>query len=112
MSTTRQDLVKAYVDDAYGWAMEAYDEEATIFDQLFDVENSEGAYEQYTTAIGPNRLTETAEAAQIDRTTATEGFTVYCANKKFAIELPISNEAIDDNRKIENFLRAWAKDLG
>ena len=111
-TSTRQDFVKAMVDDAYGWAMESYDEEETIFDKIFDVGSSEGAYEQFTTAIGPNRLTETGEAESIDRTTATEGFTVYCANKKFAIELPISNEAIDDNRKIENFLKAWAGELG
>ena len=111
-NVTRQDTVKAMVDDAYSWAMESYDEEETVFDKLFDVESSEGAYEQYTTAIGPNRLSETDEAEQIDRTTATEGFTVYCANKKFAVELPIANEAIDDNRKVDNFLKAWAGELG
>ena len=112
MTAKRENFVKAMVDDSYGWAMEKYDEEETIFDQLFETENSDGAYEQYTTALGPTRLTETGENETISQTTAIEGFTVYCANKKFATELPISNEAIDDNRKVADFLKTWAGELG
>lgn len=109
---TRANFVRAIADKGYVWAMERYDEEDTTYDEVFDVGTSDGAYEQFTTALGPSRLTQTPEATAIPRTTATEGFTVHCANKKFAIELPISNEAIDDNRQVENFLKSWAEELG
>ena len=112
MPNTRSNFVKAMVDDAYEWALEKYDEEPTIFDQIFQAEDTGNAYEQYTSAIGPGELTETEEGEAITRRTAIEGFTVYCANKKFADELPITNEAIDDNTKVDNFLKVWAQGLG
>jgi len=92
--------------------MEKYDEVATVFDQIFDTGSSDAAYEQYTSVLGPSSMTETAEGETINRKTATEGFTVYCANRKFADELPLTNEAIDDNQKIRNFLKTWAQGLG
>lgn len=112
MSNTRGNFVKGMVNDAYDYAMESYSEKPVVFPELFDTEDSEGAYEQYTTLVGPGKLTKTAESESIPKTTAIEGFTVYCANFKFTDSLPISNEAIDDNRKIKNFLKTWAQDLG
>ena len=109
---TRQQFVKGMVRDAYDYAMEKYDEKPTIFDQVFEAESSADAYEQYTSVLGPGSMTETEEGESITRRTATEGFTVYCANKKFADELPLTNEAIDDNTKIKNFLKTWAQGLG
>ena len=92
--------------------MEKYDEKPTIFDQIFETESSEDAYEQYTSVLGPGSMTETEEGEEISRKTATEGFTIIIANKKFADELPLTNEAIDDNKKIKNFLKTWAQGLG
>lgn len=109
---TRQNFVKAMVKDAYSWALEKYDEEAIVFDKIYETEDSDASYEQYTSAIGPGELTETEEGETINRRTATEGFTVQCANKKFADELPLTNESIDDNQKVDNFLKAWAQGLG
>jgi hypothetical protein len=110
--TTRQDLPKAFVDNRYAWGFEGYDEYPLIFPEYFRQDSTDLSYEQYTTAVGPDDLSETAEGSEIDRTVAVEGFTVYCANKKFATELPVTNEALRDNRKVENFLKAWAKGLG
>lgn len=110
--TKRDQFLKGLVDDSYSYAMETYDEEPLIFPEIFMTEDSTNAWEQYTTAVGPNRLSETDEGEEIDRTTATEGYTSYILNKKFAVELPISNEAIDDHQKIDNFLKTWAQELG
>lgn len=110
--TSRSNLLKAMVKDAYAYYFEKYEEVPTVFDQLFDVEDSNAAYEQYTTAIGPNKLTKVAEGVAIPRQTASEGFTVYCANFKYPAELAITNEALDDNQKIDNFLKSWAEGLG
>lgn len=100
------------VNDAYDYAMESYSEKPLVFSEIFDMESSSGAYEQYTTVVGPGKLFRGAEGVTIPRVSTTEGFTVYCANFKYPVELPISNEAIDDNRKIKNFLKTWAQGLG
>ena len=109
---TRANFVKGMVNDAYDYSMESYSEKPLVFSEVFDVESSEGAYEQYTTVIGPGILTKVAEGVTIPRTNTTEGFTVYCANFKYPVELSISNEAIDDNRKIKSLIKTWAQGLG
>lgn len=109
---TRASFIKAMVKDSYEWALESYEQVPTVFNQLFDTESSDSAYEQYTSAIGPGAITEVAEGASIPRQSAQEGYTVYCANKKYPTELPLTNESIDDNQKVANFLKAWAAGLG
>lgn len=110
--STRSSFVRAMVKDAYEWAIEKYEEVPTVFDQLFAVESSDSAYEQYTSAIGPGAITEIAEGVSIPRQSAQEGYVLWCANKKYPTELPLTNEAIDDNTKVSNFLKAWADGLG
>jgi hypothetical protein len=100
------------VNDAYDYAMESYSDKPLVFSEIYDMETSEGSYEQYTTVIGPGKLSRSGESVTIPRVSTTEGFTVYCANFKYPVELPISNEAIDDNRKIKNFLKTWSQGLG
>jgi hypothetical protein len=109
---TRASFVKAMVKDSYEWAIESYEQVPTVFDQIFATESSDSAYEQYASAIGPGAITEIAEGVSIPRQSAQEGYTVYCSNKKYPTELPLTNEAIDDNTKVANFLKAWAGGLG
>jgi len=108
----RANFVKGMVNDAYDYAMESYSEKPLVFSDIYDTETSEGAYEQYTTVVGPGKLNRTAEGVTLPRVETTEGFTVYCANFKYPVELAITNEAIDDNRKIKSFLKTWAQGLG
>ncbi len=112
MPSKRNTLPQGMIKDAYKYFFESYEEVSTVYDQVFDVEGSDASYEQYTTAIGPNKLTKTAEGVAIPRQTASEGFTVICANFKYPAELAITNEAIDDHQKVDNYLRAWASGLG
>lgn len=109
---TRANFVKGMVNDAYDYSMEAYMQKPVVFPEIFDLETSEASYEQYTTVVGPSKLNRIAEGVTIPRASAVEGFTVYVANFKFPVELSISNEAIDDNQKIKNFLKTWAQGLG
>ena len=97
-------------NDAY--AIEAFDQKPVEYTNIFDIESSEGSYEQYTTVIGPGKLTKTAEGASIPQVSATEGFTVYIANFKYTEQLPLSDESISDNRKLKNFLKTWAQGIG
>ncbi len=110
--TNRSDLVKGMVKDAYKYYFEKYELVPTVYDQIFAQEDSNAAYEQYTTAIGPQKLTKVAEGVATPRQTASEGFTVYIANYDYPSELAISNDAIDDHQKVDNYLKAWAEGLG
>lgn len=112
MAVTRSSFIKAMVKDAYPYAVEKYDSVEKISDQIFESQSSDAAYEQYTSAIGPGAVTEVTEGTAIPLQSAQEGYTVYCANKKRATGLPLTNEAIDDNQKIQNFLKAWAGGCG
>lgn len=112
MSVTRSSFVKAMVKDSYGYFIEKYEAVKPVRDQIFEVETTDASYEQYTSAIGPGAITKVAEGVSIPRQSAQEGYTVYCANYKYPTELPLTNEAIDDNQKIKNFLKAWASGLG
>src|SRR3990167_8593697 len=103
--STRANFVKGMVNDAYDYSMEAYDQKPLVFPEIFDLESSEASYEQYTTVIGPGKLNRIAEGVSIPSVSAVEGFTVYVSNFKFPVECPITNEAIDDNQKIKNFLK-------
>lgn len=103
---------KAMVKDSYRYFMESYDGEDKTFSQIVQQEASSAAYEQYTSAIGPAGLTKVREGNSIPRQSTQEGYTVYCANYKYPAELPLTNEALDDNQKIANFLKAWASGLG
>mgnify|MGYP001611716896 CR=1 FL=1 len=112
MSVTRSSFVKAMVKDSYSYFIEKYEAIKPVFDQIFETDTSDASYEQYTSAIGPGAITKVAEGASIPRQSAQEGYTVICANYKYPVELPLTNEAIDDNQKIKNFLKAWAGGLG
>ncbi len=110
--TDRSAFLKGMVKDAYKYYFENYEKVPTVYDQIFDIEDSTAAYEQYTTAIGPGKLTKTAEGVATPRQTASEGFTSYIANYDYPSELAISNDALDDHQKVSNFLKAWAEGLG
>lgn len=108
----RENFPKALINDVYDYAIESYDEEETVFDELFRTQDSAGSYEQSTSAVGPGEMDETEEGEEINDKGGIEGFTVWCANKKFTLKYPITAEANDDNRKIDNFLKVWAQGLG
>jgi hypothetical protein len=110
--TDRSAFLKGMVKDAYKYFFEKYEAVPTVYDQLFAIEDSNAAYEQYTTAIGPQKLTKTVEGVATPRQSASEGFTVYIANYDYPAELAISNDAIDDHQKVDNYLKAWAEGLG
>ena len=111
-NVTRSSFVKAMVKDAYSYLMEKYDVVDKVSNQIMDVQTSDASYEQYTSAIGPGAITTVVEGASIPSQSAQEGYTSYCANKKYATMLPLTNEAIDDNQKIANFLKTWAGKCG
>ena len=112
MSTTRSSLVKAMVKDSYSYSWDSYEKEKVVFDQLYDTATSDAAYEQYTSAIGPGKLTEVGETVALPSHPIAEGYTVYCKNKKYADTCELSYETIDDNQKLKNVVKDWMSQIG
>ncbi len=112
MASPRSSFIKAMVKNSYPYFIESYDAQPSVYSQCFDVQSTGAAYEQFTSAIGPGKLTKIQEGVSIPRQTAQEGYTVYCTSYKYPTELNLTNEGIDDNQKIGNFLKAWAGGLG
>ena len=108
----RANFVKGMVDENYPYAIEKYDEKPVVFSEIFDEEKTEGAYEQYTTVVSTGTAPKVGEGETMPRRQITEGYTVYCASKKFGEELALTNEAIEDNRKIKKFMQKWSEGLG
>ena len=112
MAVTRSNLTKAMSKDLYIYTMEAYNAEKIVHGEIFESADSTSEYEQYTSAMGPGTLSEVTEAQTLPQVTASEGFTVYIANRKIGQRLKISKEAVEDNQKIKDFLKVWAKGWG
>lgn len=110
--STRSSWIKAMVRDSYPYFLEQYDSVEAVYSQIFDVQATNAPYEQFTSAIGPGSLTKVREGVSIPRQTAQEGYTVYGTPFKYPTEQALTNEAINDNQKIANFLKTWAGGLG
>jgi hypothetical protein len=96
----------------YGYFFDAYDQKATVYDQLLKVEPSDAAWEQGTSVIGPGQLAEKAEGESITYRKITEGFTTYGDNHTFSDGIIITLEAQEDNKKINNIIRTAASKWG
>ena len=92
--------------------MESYNAEKVVYPEFFELSESNAEYEQYTSAMGPGTLAEVEEAQTLPQATAAEGFTTWIANRKIGQRLKISKEAVEDNQKIQDFLKVWAKGWG
>jgi len=112
MAVTRSNLTKAMAKDLYIYTMESYNAEKIVYPEFWETGESSSEFEQYTSAMGPGTLEEVEEAQTLPQVTASEGFTVYIANRKIGQRLKISKEAVEDNQKIKEFLKVWAKGWG
>ena len=112
LTVQRNDFTEGMKKDLYDYFFETYDSVPTVYDQIFAVKPSDGAYEQSTSVIGLADLVETEESDPITYRKFGEGFTVYGKNRTFTDGFKISMEAVEDNRKIENIVQAAAGKWG
>ena len=105
-------FVKGMVDDNYPYAIEKYDEKPLVFPEVFDEEKSDRAYEQYTTVVSTGSLPKVPEGGSLPDHPTTEGYTAYVTPNKYGEKMSMTNESIDDNRHIKNFLKKWMEGWG
>jgi len=96
----------------YEWYWEKYDETPSRYTELFDVVQSDSAYEQFTSAIGLGELLEKPEGEDLQADAPMESYTIICKNRSWGRMVRFSYETIQDSKKGENLLQASVSTWG
>jgi hypothetical protein len=106
----RSAFTAAVQKDMYAYSIEKYDSLPIYFDKIFVTENSTGAYENETKAIGMGKLTEKKESEPIIFSNPMEGYTIYGKNRTFQDGIEFSMETVKDTSpdKIANIVNDFA----
>lgn len=102
-------------DQAYSYFWENYDLTPPKYEQIFDVVQSDRAYEKFTTAIGLGELLEKPEGEDLQTDAPMESYTVVCKNRTFGRIVRMSYETVQDAQAVENILTdtvgTWSQKL-
>ena len=112
MAQLRNEFIQGMKAEMYAYYFESYDKHTAKYPEIFDVRTSGGAYEKTTSVIMPGVLQKKVEGEPIQAKKLSEGYTVYIKNDTYAVSIPLSKEAVDDNRRIKEILRKAAAEFG
>jgi hypothetical protein len=112
MAVLRNTFTQGMLAQAYDYFFENYDQVPTVYDQIYDVQPSDKAFEQSTSVIGLGKLTEKQENQPIVYRSIGEGFTTYGINHTFAEGYEFSMEAVEDHQRIDNLVQKVAGEWG
>ena len=90
--------------DSYNWFWEKYNITGIKYPELFDVVQSDAAYEQFTSAIGLGELLEKPEGEDLQTDKPLESYTIVCKNTSYGRLVRFSYETIADAKKSSNLL--------
>lgn len=111
----RSNFTEAMKKRSYGWFWERCDPVSLKYEQVFDIVESDAAYEQFTSAIGLGELLEKPEGEDIQADTPMESYTIVCKNRSFARKVRFSYETVQDAKAVENIFSStvgtWGQKL-
>jgi len=90
--------------DMYGFFWESYPDIPSKWEMIFDVVQSDAAYEQFTSAIGLGELLEKPEGEDLQADAPIESYTIVCKNRSFGRLVRFSYETVNDAKKVSNIL--------
>ena len=99
-------------DDMYKYFWENYPQEASVWEGLFEIVSSDGAYTQFTSAIGLGILLEKPEGENIQTEAPMESYTIVVKNRLFARKVQFSYESVKDSKKgnlMEATVSTWGE---
>ena len=96
MITWRGDFVDAMKKMMYDWFFETYDALPTVYDQIFEVRNSDGAYEVSGNLQALGDLVEKPEGDDIVFEKVQQGRIKYVKNRTFAKGVEFTKEQVED----------------
>ena len=83
------------------------------YEMLFDVVQSDAAYEKFTSAIGLGELLEKPEGEDMQADAPMESYTIVCKNRSWGRIVRVSYETVQDAQKTGNFLQnlvsSWSR---
>ena len=88
----------------YTYFWEAYPVKPPRYEDIFDVVQSDAAYEEFTSAIGLGELLEKPEGEDIQADEPMESYTIVCKNRSFARKVKFSYESVSDSKKTANMI--------
>ena len=99
----------------YDWFWESYPEVPPRYEDIFEVVESDSAYNKFTSAIGLGELLEKPEGEDLQADAPMEGYTIVCKNRSFGRLVRFSRETVDDAQKVDNLLMStvgrWSRSL-
>lgn len=104
MSIRRDQFTENYKETMYNYFWEAYPDKPPKHELVFDVMQSDSAYEQFTSAIGLGELLEKPESEDIQADAPMESYTIVIKNRLFARKVRFSYESVQDSKKTANLL--------
>jgi hypothetical protein len=112
----RNDAIPSRWSNKYDdWYFRDYPELAPTYQELFDIQSSDAAYEQFTTAVGMGDMLEKPEGEDLRADNPLEAYTIVCKNRTFGRMVRFTYEAIEDAQKGGNLLKTtvgqWAKSV-
>jgi len=103
---SRNQFTEAMKQDLYNWYWESYDDVAPVWGQLFDVVQSNAAYEKFNSAIGLGELMEKPEGEDLQADAPMESYTIVCKNRSFGRLVRFTYETVKDAQKGGNLLQS------
>ncbi len=100
----RNEFTEAMKKDAYKYFWEKYDDTPPKHEELFEVVQSDAAYEMFTSAIGLGELLEKPEGEDLQTDKPIESYTIVCKNRSFGRIVRFSYETVKDAKKMGNIL--------
>lgn len=110
----RPDFVEGMKADMYEYYFEgeSYSDYKPVWPLIYKEQKSNRAYEKGTSVIGVGELEEVEPGAVAPIENVREGWTTLGKNRTFKKAVIITKEALDDHQKVENMLKATAKEWG
>jgi hypothetical protein len=111
----RSQFTENYKKDLYDYFWDAYPDKPAVWESVFDVKQSDAAYEQFTSAIGLGELLEKPEGQDMQTDAPMESYTIVCKNRSFGRVVRFSYESVSDSKKISNIVTetvgTWARQV-
>lgn len=98
----------------YSYFWESYPEAAPVYQELFEVVQSDASYEKFTSAIGLGELLEKPEGEDLQADKPMESYTIYCSNRSFGRIVRFSYESVQDSKKtslLQQTVGTWNRQL-
>lgn len=111
----RNEFTENMKQDMYEYFIESYPQKPPKFETIYEVVQSEAAYEKFTSSIGLGELLEKPEDEDLVADKPMESYTIVCKNRTFGRTVKFSKESVEDSQKVRPLVQkkvaTWAPEV-